>query len=432
MLIVKAPSVCSQESAALLAHLNEKAEGLRGSPMIKHIISEAIAWLTDHGVDIAKDETEAPEKGKIAKKNKKKSKPKRGEEDESKNEKKKSMKTAIDVIQRILWDEQLPTECFSVGYLDRFLGIVEKDFSAFSWEDVASVDYHTLAIPKHRIQHFKYKKLIVWDKNERLDNVFGSLGGATIVDVMNRYDEEHQDDEDDSDDDDDICITVGAAAPPSTYEAETWQEDDSYQPFWEDKLRPNYFLALRITNPEIVSIVADIQDTLLKYEPRYSTCIVPPAALHVTLCCLGLDTAGQVADCVQYLQDHKDEIRDSMPANLSLNLRGVDDFYHRVLYAKVSRSEQFMKFVEDLKMIVNYGGFSLRDNHEFVPHMTIMKTTRPVSRSMGTKNIDPLLYREHLFWEFGDQPFDAIHLCSMEDIRQDDGFYITPTTITFD
>lgn len=102
-------------------------------------------------------------------------------------EKKKPMKTAIDVIHRILWDDAFPTEKFIVGYLDRFLGVQEKPFTAFSWEDISSVDQDVLAIPKHRIQYFKYKSDIVWNKNERLDNIFGSTGNpVTIIDIINK------------------------------------------------------------------------------------------------------------------------------------------------------------------------------------------------------------------------------------------------------
>lgn len=99
--------------------------------------------------------------------------------------KKPAMKTADDVISRILWDAQVPTECFSIGYLDRFLGILEEPFTAFSWEDLASVGPGVLAIPKHRIQYFKYKSRLVWDKASRTDDVFGSTGsGTTILEVI--------------------------------------------------------------------------------------------------------------------------------------------------------------------------------------------------------------------------------------------------------
>ena len=107
-------------------------------------------------------------------------------------EKKKCpMRTAEDVINRIKWDEMLPEESFTVGYLDRFLGVQEEPFSTFSWEDLAAADYDVLAIPQHRIQYFKYKTEKVWEKSERLDLVFGSTGSAlTIHQVMENVDRE--------------------------------------------------------------------------------------------------------------------------------------------------------------------------------------------------------------------------------------------------
>ncbi|XP_032093231.1 leukocyte receptor cluster member 9 [Thamnophis elegans] len=103
--------------------------------------------------------------------------------------KKPAMKTAEDVISRLLWDTQVPAEWFSIGYLDRFLGILEESFTSFSWEDLASVGPGVLAIPKHRIQYFKYRDRVVWDKVSRTDDVFGSTGGGkTILEVMKEED----------------------------------------------------------------------------------------------------------------------------------------------------------------------------------------------------------------------------------------------------
>ncbi|XP_078233153.1 leukocyte receptor cluster member 9 [Pogona vitticeps] len=107
--------------------------------------------------------------------------------------KKPAMKTAEDVISRLLWDAQVPAEHFSVGYLDRFLGIVEQPFNAFSWEDLTSAGPAVLAIPKHRIQYFKYRDRTVWDKGNRTDDIFGSTGsGRTILDVMKEEEEAAQ------------------------------------------------------------------------------------------------------------------------------------------------------------------------------------------------------------------------------------------------
>jgi len=104
-------------------------------------------------------------------------------------EKKKRMKTAEDVIKRLQWDPLLPQESFVIGYLDRFLGVIEENFTTFTWEDLASVDYEVLAIPQHRIQYFKYKNEKVWNKSERLDIVFGSTGSNIgILEFMDQVD----------------------------------------------------------------------------------------------------------------------------------------------------------------------------------------------------------------------------------------------------
>ncbi|XP_015217248.1 leukocyte receptor cluster member 9 [Lepisosteus oculatus] len=93
--------------------------------------------------------------------------------------KKPSMRTADDVISRILWDPCVDPSQFGVGYLDRFLGVLERPFSDFSWDaDLCSSDCaEELALPRHRIQYFTYRGARVWDRRSRLDGVFGSTGG---------------------------------------------------------------------------------------------------------------------------------------------------------------------------------------------------------------------------------------------------------------
>ena len=52
------------------------------------------------------------------------------------------MKTALDVIKRIQWDEMMPQELFTIGYLDRFTGLVEDEFSKFSnWGNLVSKSF---------------------------------------------------------------------------------------------------------------------------------------------------------------------------------------------------------------------------------------------------------------------------------------------------
>ncbi|XP_024123055.1 leukocyte receptor cluster member 9 [Oryzias melastigma] len=92
--------------------------------------------------------------------------------------KKPRMRTADDVISRILWDPSVDASEFIVGYVDRFLGVLERPFCDFNWDaNPCDCDYTTeLALPRHRIQYFIYRGQRVWDRHSRSDRVFGSTG----------------------------------------------------------------------------------------------------------------------------------------------------------------------------------------------------------------------------------------------------------------
>lgn len=277
---------------------------------------------------------------------------------EVKSSKKPSMKTAEDVVKRVLWDESISQEDITIGYIDRFTGLQEKPFVAFSWEDLASIDYFTFAIPKHRIQYFKYKREVIWDKSLRVDNVFGSAGSnRTIQEVIAEYKEEDHlndppapmpvspvsistaaptaaeseavlakldlsdnfgaygasDSEEDpfggDSSDDGVIVTVDQDKSSEIYSQSEDEEDDeaghaglgAFQPtgYWRDKIRPNFFLCVRVTDPEVVEAVTRVQKIVLEREPRYASCCVSPCMLHVTLCTLRLDNAEEASNCLQ-------------------------------------------------------------------------------------------------------------------------------------
>lgn len=62
------------------------------------------------------------------------------------------MRTAREVVNRILTDANLHPGDFFVGYDDRFKGPIEKDFDSFNWSSYSSVDPDAdNAVPEHRI-----------------------------------------------------------------------------------------------------------------------------------------------------------------------------------------------------------------------------------------------------------------------------------------
>lgn len=92
------------------------------------------------------------------------------------------MRTADDVINRILWDPAIDSADFVVGHIDRFLGVLERPFDEFSWDtSVTDCDYsEELALPRHRIQYFSYRGQRVWDRENRTDLIFGSTGQTVM------------------------------------------------------------------------------------------------------------------------------------------------------------------------------------------------------------------------------------------------------------
>ncbi|XP_037836212.1 leukocyte receptor cluster member 9 isoform X2 [Kryptolebias marmoratus] len=134
--------------------------------------SDAVPPDTDDKQDEGNAEKHKKKKGS----GNKASRPKHNEEREV--NKKPRMRTADEVISRILWDPSVDTSEFVVGYVDRFLGVMERPFCDFSWDtNPCDCDYSTeLALPRHRIQYFTHKGHRVWDRHTRTDRVFGSTG----------------------------------------------------------------------------------------------------------------------------------------------------------------------------------------------------------------------------------------------------------------
>lgn len=166
------------------------------------------------------------------------------------SKKKPPMKTASDVISRIIWDDELQPKDFVVGYLDRFTGIMEKGFGEFSWEDLASVDHFVdLAIPRHRIQYFKYLGEIVWDKRERIDKVFGSTGSKeTILDVKERFRGSTTNEDNSSFND----VKEFSEADESSYTVPVLPKQ------LREEKGPNYFIAVQISDSEVISSITKV------------------------------------------------------------------------------------------------------------------------------------------------------------------------------
>ena len=99
---------------------------------------------------------------------------------------------ANEVMGRIKWDYSLDPNDFTVEYFDRVEEtIFSTPFVAKNDSVKGKEEMFVFAIPEHRIMVIKYKERVVWDKEKRVDRVFGSMNGngETIDKVQATYNE---------------------------------------------------------------------------------------------------------------------------------------------------------------------------------------------------------------------------------------------------
>ncbi len=347
---------------------------------------------------------------------------KSGQQDEQTG-KKPRLRQAVDVISRILWDSDLQSEDFTIGYLDRFVGIIEKPFMAFSWEDLASVGHNVLAVPKHRIQYFKYRDEIVWDKRSGLDNVFGSKGGKVITDIV-------------------PPPTKSAASADSGQEASNQVQqkpeaeiklidDDAptSKTGYSDKDRPTHFVCIKIQNAQVLKKVGEILQHICSCAPDLAVGCLTLEALHVTLCMLRIESETQSQAAQEVLRNLQRSFVQILPPSTVLEFTGVGNFHGRLLYAKVAPNHGLSKLVSMLmEQLLNAGVRTPGNFAEYTPHMTLLKLSRPMQREAHTATIVPALYSKFSDMQIGTQKIRTLFLCSTSGPKVD-GFYETLMTL---
>ncbi len=320
--------------------------------------------------------------------------------------KKHSMRTAADVIKRIQWDIDLPTEKFCVGYLDRFVGIIEKPFTAFTWEDLATLAPNVLAVPEHRIQYFKYLDEIVWDKTKQLDNVFGSRGGKLIQDVIQAHSEAHSDSVTET-------STSTDAANSDTIHYKNTQE------------RPTHFICFRIRDESITAQAEKVQNHILEGIPDLSEGCVLVTALHVTVCMVQLKTQQHIDIAKGVMEKTKEYLSQYVPKGTEIVVNRVDNFQDRLVYAKVEPNKALDRLSYLLIERLQDAGLKTPGNYDvYTPHMTLVKMSRPLQRTIDTKVIRRELYAGFSNTYFGKQKIEGLCLCSMREPKQEDGFFL--------
>ena len=354
------------------------------------------------------------------------------EQQDEQTGKKPRLRQAVDVISRILWDPDLQSEDFTIGYLDRFVGIIEKPFMAFSWEDLASVGHNVLAVPKHRIQYFKYRDEIVWDKRSGLDNVFGSKGGKVISDIVAPPANKSATSADSDADTQEAGDVVQQKSEAEIKLIEDEDEDVSIsKTSYNDRDRPTHFVCIKIQNAQVLKKVGEILKHICSHAPDLSVGCLDLEALHVTLCMLRIESETQSQAAQGVLRNLQRSFVQILPPSTLLEFTGVGNFHGRLLYAKVAPNRGLSKLVSMLMEHLQNAGVRTPGNFaEYTPHMTLLKLSRPMQREAHTATIVPALYSKFTDMHIGTQKIRSLYLCSTSGPKVD-GFYETLMTLPY-
>ena len=102
--------------------------------------------------------------------------------------KKEKLVPVSEVLRRIQWDHMLQMEDFRILHYDRVEDkVMESPMDAPNTSIQGSATSLIDALPEHRIVGVKYKERIVWDREERVDLVFGNTDGG-IYQIIQDYD----------------------------------------------------------------------------------------------------------------------------------------------------------------------------------------------------------------------------------------------------
>lgn len=208
------------------------------------------------------------------------------------------------------------------------------------------------------------------------------------------------------------------------------EEDAGKKKKKKESKRPNYFVSIPITNPQISSAAAEVQQVVLQQEPNLAKAMIPIPTLHITLLVTHLANQEQVDLAATALAGVEPSLAELLGGrDLVLPFSGISHFRKEVVFIGLAPGEHrhtLDSLAELLRSRFEEQGLLQGDCHGFQPHLTIMKLSRASKlRSQGIKRVDPALYSDYTDRFFGDQTVDRVDLCSMLKKKQKDGYYHT-------
>ncbi|XP_035206279.1 A-kinase anchor protein 7-like isoform X2 [Stegodyphus dumicola] len=215
----------------------------------------------------------------------------------------------------------------------------------------------------------------------------------------------------------DIIIPVSHREPGNT--------DDNY--LKTKQQRPNYFVAVRISDPEICQAVKIVQEHILEADKKFESCMSLLPTLHVTLMVMRITDEGTHKKALQALKKASQEHNNLMCKEpLCIEFKGLGHFNNRVLYAKITNNNAFdrLRYLgECVEKQFAAASIVSSEKRGFAPHLTIAKLNFAKKKHRNMKKIHPSLYEAYKDIYFGCQAVESMQLLKMTGPKDATGYY---------
>ncbi|XP_076329803.1 uncharacterized protein LOC143235475 isoform X2 [Tachypleus tridentatus] len=201
------------------------------------------------------------------------------------------------------------------------------------------------------------------------------------------------------------------------------------------KQRPNYFVAIQVSNPEVHCHIKKVQDHIVEIEKNLQLAVIPLTTLHLTLLVMHLENEEDMKRACNTLSSCYDNIKENINANpIHLEFHGLSHFQNQVLFAKVKNGKERLDCIAEAVARCFYeNGLTETDETDYKAHLTIMKLSRsPKLRKKGIKHIKSSYYTEFKNSNFGIQTVHSLQLLKMARADDESGYYVFSHECKFD
>ncbi|KND01981.1 uncharacterized protein SPPG_02488 [Spizellomyces punctatus DAOM BR117] len=197
------------------------------------------------------------------------------------------------------------------------------------------------------------------------------------------------------------------------------------------KERPNFFLSMRLNDPDIQGHFHHFYEHMHTQHPILKPCLIPPQQMHLTLLVMHLDDTTK-DEAIKCFNSSREIVQNYFNGRRpSLHFRGTGSFGSRVVFATPEQNadlDMVREMAAALKQHFTDWGISLPGNKEaFVPHCTLMK----IKDSRKLKFIPKEAWKEFKEVDWGSSIVANLELSSMIAKKDPDGYYKAIATLPF-